>query len=369
MVLRGSPIGTAVSAALLPDLVTRSSTSASLGLALPHADHSMRPNWNVPDFVLGKQSLINYVWGGHFPSTGYDTVTPNFQLTGGETPPTGLASMDRWEWSTLGGRGGGGYAYWMLPTTEETGKVMIFHCGHWGNFTNSPYLARISQLLAAGYCVLVCEMPVCGHQPNPLVVSVGFSTMSFNTSSGSPHSFSAMDSASDLGLHSPSTRLFLDPIVCGINQIRQARPTYPIYMMGLSGGAWTAEFVSAVDPRVVGSYRIFGSMPWEILWLSSAYANSVDWEQNSTNMIYRNGGDHMLRYGLGGTGGRRAVNIVSDGDPEFPTTGLHSQIATFSASVASLAGVGNGFSFRYDTTAMSHTITDDTMNFILGDIS
>lgn len=278
--------------------------------------------------------------------------------------------MDRYTFGNLAGRGGTAYAYLFYPTAAAVGALIVSHQGHKESYDGDNVgdggrtLENTQFWLAAGYHVLSIDMPVTaspGRQPNPLTLTVNGAATSM-TSHGS---FNVLDTATDNG--TTSLAPFLEPVIRGINQALTDLPSYPVYMLGLSGGGWSTEFAAALDTRIRNRYCVFGSCPWEIL---PAVNNSDpnDWENYNQNPAYLRGGWHGVRYALGGDHGRRAISIWSDGDPDFNVTGHHTELDNFKTSVLGLLNGAGTYDIHYDTVALAHQYTDQTLNWILADI-
>lgn len=199
-------------------------------------------------------------------------------------------------------------------------------------------------------------MPTMGRQPNPLILTVAGKSTNFTS-----HAMNALDDD-----NISSMRPFLEPAIRAINQLSYALPGLPIYMVGLSGGGWTTEFIRALDIRIRNGYSVFGSMPWEIL---DPNADTTDSEQYKYNPAYLKGALHVIRYALGGDHGRRAINIWGDGDTAWPATTHHATLAAKQIFVQQLLGTAGTFDLHYDTAAAVHQYTDQTLAFIRDDIN
>jgi hypothetical protein len=111
-----------------------------------------------------------------------------------------------------------------------------------------------------------------------------------------------------------------------------------------------AERLAVVDHRIACTVTIFGGLPWSVLDIDPG---DFDWEQAKAwpgNLL---GLDHLHRYGSLTMPNRWHLQIVSDGDNEFPTTGKHDLVAAFESSVRFWCG-NSRFSYEYDPEATSH---------------
>lgn len=128
--------------------------------------------------------------------------------------------------------------------------AMILHHGHSNFFGNPPFptdwdLAPVAEAFAAaGLVVYGMEMP----PPAPGTL---------------------------LHDHGPLEK-FTDPVISLIDAIE---PTgLPIYMAGVSGGAWTTVVLTSLDQRITRGYAVEGGFPCR-----SANCDPGDWEQRQTD--------------------------------------------------------------------------------------
>ena len=63
----------------------------------------------------------------------------------------------------------------------------------------------------------------------------------------------------DAGDH--AMRYFLEPVFLTANYATERLATKKLYIAGLSGGGWSTTFAAAMDPRLIGSFPIAGSIP------------------------------------------------------------------------------------------------------------
>jgi len=72
-------------------------------------------------------------------------------------------------------------------------------------------------------------------------------------------------------------RLFLEPIVQGVNHFLRAAPrAADVSFIGLSGGGWTGHLLAAVDPRIRQSFPVAGAYP---LYIRAVWPTPDDAEQ------------------------------------------------------------------------------------------
>lgn len=312
-----------------------------------------------------RSELLSYLYGGALPSTVPSTIERNASWA---PVPNGVDHVDKYTITNTGGRGGVAYAWWLVPTAQENGRILVWHCGHWSAFNlYAPSVLLIENALARGYCVLCLEMPLYGNQPGGdtaggvLTLTVGGVATDFTHQQGAGlHPFEAL--GTDGG--PPGPRVYHDPICVAINQAVLERPTYPLYYVGHSGGGVLMDMQAAFDMRCRVRYGIFAALPPQ--W--NAQDNTNDWEQEASYPLNYHCGDWMRRCGLATLPGpRRAVQVYSDGDNEFSTAGLHPQLTEFQGWVRGWSG-NDRYSIAY-VSATSHNFGQPVVDFVLDDIN
>jgi hypothetical protein len=105
----------------------------------------------------------------------------------------------------------------------------------------------VRQLLRTGFAVVAMRMPLfqspsqCGHDADD---SSHDELIQRRLRTGSPLKF------------------FLEPVARVLNYLESAHSEYHEFnMLGLSGGGWTTTIYSALDPRIVQSFPVAGSIP------------------------------------------------------------------------------------------------------------
>ena len=247
---------------------------ASTALAQQHADPiTIR---SVDEVYAKRDALVRYIWGATTWTqvrTKQPTATfHNYVPVADDALPdvNSLPNLDRIEKiviamnapSTSGGTVSHTSTAYLFHPRMSDGPVVIVHHGHGcrldgkGNESHYNLDATIRALLAARYAVVGMRMPLfqnpseCGHDS----VSTSHDDMFTNPAqqlqpgSGSPLQF------------------FLEPVAVVLNYIEMTYPNiffFP-HMIGLSGGGWTTTVYAAIDPRVVLSFPVAGSLPFDL---------------------------------------------------------------------------------------------------------
>ncbi len=105
-------------------------------------------------------------------------------------------------------------------------EQVIYHTGHLGAI-NETLLER---LLQSGFTVIIFNMPLVGDNTGPWA------------------------SHDDMSSLCP----FIEPVIRYLNDYGDS------HMIGLSGGGWTTVLAAAVDPRIIKSVSVSGSLPYDL---------------------------------------------------------------------------------------------------------
>jgi hypothetical protein len=133
--------------------------------------------------------------------------------------------------------------------TAPNGTLVIFHRGHSSTWNELGMNSAIKSLVEANYVVAGVTMPMKLDDTLTLHNNKGYRT----------------GNATDLSW-------FLDPAIRVINHYIGTYST--VYMVGLSGGGWTTDLVTALDTRVSRGVNCSGSLP-----LVNFNDSSRDYEQ------------------------------------------------------------------------------------------
>lgn len=179
-------------------------------------------------------------------------------------------------------------------------RFVLYHQGHGGDFWLGA--KTIQALVADGYHVLAYMMPLEGRNPRP--------TVSFPVVGAV-----LMQSHDRLPLfrlrgESPF-RFFFDPLVAGINYLRDEYGAEEVDAVGVSGGGWTITVYAAVDERVKLSVPVAASYPLAVRTKARDWG---DWEQSAPALY--SAANYLELYVLGGFGdGRAQLQILNTHDP------------------------------------------------------
>jgi len=163
--------------------------------------------------------------------------------------------------------------------------------------TRAGWKQRSLVLVEAGYDVLAIFMPHVSKSAGP-----GFRfdhCKVINTDLGIP------DQLPTFGL-----RLFLDPTIVSLNYILEKNKYKRVDMVGLSGGGWTTNLISALDDRIKYSFNVAGSIP-----LYYRKGGSIGDIEQFIPQLYRDIAGYPDLYVMGAFGtGRKQIQILNRND-------------------------------------------------------
>jgi len=216
-----------------------------------------------------------------------------------------------------------GYApnYWIdaaeqaaEPVNPQRGTTLVvFHNGH-GTSRGCPTYGDTDGvadwLNQLGFDVAMVMMPFhdCNYNPR------------------GPQDHAWFKSFADQGV--PWVRFFVEPVIKTINYATQILGYEKIVMMGLSGGGWTTTVVAALDPRILLSMPVAGSLPCDFRH------TSWDYEQFCDDAWARIG-NYTALYVLAALElGRSSVQMLHEADPCcFHGCGRHGRIEEYNQYV------------------------------------
>ncbi len=192
-------------------------------------------------------------------------------------------------------------AYLFIPLNRKN-RLVVFNPGHScvlidDEHHNNRIEATIAGLVEAGFDVLSVYMP---HVNESAEQECRFDHCKvINSFHGVP------DPLPTYGL-----RLFLDPTIVSLNWVLKEYKYKRVDMVGLSGGGWTTNLISALDDRIKYSFNVAGSIP-----LYYRERGSVGDIEQYLPQLYRDIAGYPDLYILGAFGeGRKQVQILNRQD-------------------------------------------------------
>jgi len=209
------------------------------------------------DIERVRTSLIEYIWGQDTLPADFDevTVTPNVTSPFACQANVNLAQVDQINLAMQTAQGVNtvnGWA-WHFTPVKRNNKLAIVHDGHMGctyfmedeSGLSDGALGMqmaVNALLQNGYDVLFVLMPF--YVPDQCLENHSLLfTSAYAPPVGSPF------------------RYFLDTTLQSLNYLESLNEYSEVDMIGLSGGGWTTTLYAAVDPRIMRSFPVAGSIP------------------------------------------------------------------------------------------------------------
>lgn len=307
-----------------------------------------------PDFVAPDEatrtSLIAHLWQRDtLPANGptfveHDVADPWIPGL------SNVSAVDRlWFHVTMGDRRLSNFIAHHYHPSNDRGRLVIYHDGHCHPACPSAR-PTIQFFLDRGFSVLLYSMPMYG-------ANMGASW----ARQTARHNVLATLEAEGL----PSMRLFFDQLARGMNYVEQLGYS-DISMIGYSGGGWESTLYPALDPRVVYSFAVAGTMP--------RHLESYDeYEQSSERPLYAIA-DYEQLYYLAALGeGRRHLQLLNLHDPCcWAAAGREDQIADYAALIADEMadrGVPGQFGVHIVTEHDGHQISPAALRYVAGVLS
>ena len=249
-------------------------------------------------------------------------------------------------------RGVDSVVYLFHPETSNN-RLVIYHQGHDGGFIEGK--KTIEFLLKNNYSVLAFSMPLFGMNNQPLIELENKETIKLI----SHNQFFYLDSD-----EFTSIKYFVEPITVSLNHIDKNYDFISYYMVGISGGGWTTTLYSAIDPRIIQSYSVAGSLP---TYLRSYPEDLGDYEQINSS-LYRIA-NYLDLYILDSYGeNRKHVQIFNKYDP---CCFAGDSFTTYENEIKNtLLKLGGGtFTVYMDDTHKEHKISEHALNLIINNMN
>ncbi len=297
------------------------------------------------DLNSKKTSLINYIWKNQMPTKLPANIEANF-IDDNFRDLKNLKQLDK---ITIEMENGvSSIAYFFIPY-ESNNKLIIYHHGHAGDFVLEK--STITFFLNHGYSIVGFNMPLIGMNNQPTIETSDFGPIKFI----SHNQFLLLEHSE----FSP-IKYFVEPITLSLNYIDEKYDYDSYYMIGLSGGGWTAVLYSAIDERISQTYSVAGSYP---LYLRYDTGDIGDYEQFNPN-LYRIA-NYLELYVMGSYGDdRKLIQIFNKYDPCCFDGELYQSYEDEVKRTVSNLQKGK-FKIYLDDSHKEHKISENTLRIIL----
>jgi dienelactone hydrolase len=307
-----------------------------------------------------RAALVQYIWGAPWESVAAKQprlIDHHYVPQADDALPASISNLESIDRLDVGGLVAS-TAFVLYPARPNLHKVVIVHHGHGCDLldrgAHPVHLEyAIRKLVAAGYTVAAMRMPLYQSPAHCGASRAHDKLFDLRPRAGSP------------------VQYFMEPIARTVNYLVAHRPDlHEIDMIGLSGGGWTTTLYAAIDPRIVKSIPVAGTLP---LYLRGAHYNH-DLEQYVAS-LYRVAGYQDL-YVLGAAGnGRLQLQILNRYDDccfgeKQHTVGsppYTEAIRQYERDVRNaLHQVGAGtFALHLDQSAHYHQISTDAIDKVI----
>jgi hypothetical protein len=299
---------------------------------------------SAKDVIDKRQALIRYIWGGKgFPSQKLPSEV-KAKIKGDRyaaLSKTNLRQIDKitvnmnYELNST--------IYHFIPK-KANNKLVIYHQGHRGDFVKG--INTIGAFLDKGYSVMGFSMPLLGMNNKPLVTLERFGKFQ-------------VEKHEHLKLLENPVSFFVEPIAVAINYATKFQYD-EIHMIGISGGGWTTTLYAAIDPRVLHSYPVAGTLP--IYLRSNSKRDWGDYEQTLPELY--NIANYLELYVMGSYGdGRHQIQVLNKYD-----SGCFAGIKyrTYEKAVTeAVTNLGKGkFQVFLDDTHKEHKISEQALKVV-----
>lgn len=297
-----------------------------------------------------RTALQQYIWGsGGMPEGNPGTI----DLDVAEADFASLPNVDQIDRYTHVPAFSTTMQYFHFRNTTPNGRLAIYVQGHVGDGVKYPHaMYSMGRLLSAGYDVIGCALPFFGAYQ---------STGTYNGNPLTGHDDLWIPQADIAVLGYSPVVLFVDLIARSLNLV--ASEYDGVLMTGYSGGGWTTTLMAALDPRIMWSYPVSGSLPW--FTRDPANSGEVgDFEQIVAGLYDIATYEDLYVIGAHGTG-RRQLQILSTLDSIFAAANLLDYQNAIALRVAEIgAGRWSGIA---DPTHVLHQISPAAMATIIDD--
>lgn len=303
----------------------------------------------IDDISNKRKKLLNFLWNDNLPNLN-NLIVENNIIDLRYTNIPNLQFINKYEISMDNQINS--IVYHFVPD-EPNSDLIIYHQGHSGDFFMG--YETIQFFLSHGYSVLAFSMPLLGMNDKPEIHSDDFGMLKLI--SHDQLIFLETEKSSPL-------KYFIEPIWLSLDYIQQNFSYTSFYMIGISGGGWTAMLYPAIDDRISESYSVAGSLP---LFLRSESKNIGDYEQTQRDIyIIANYLELYLMASFGDD--RKFIQIFNENDPccfSGDPRGFYDKDIQ-----NRLTQLGNGtFKIFIDSTHNEHNISNFSRDLILGQIT
>lgn len=301
---------------------------------------------NTEDIIGKRKALIRYIWADEgFPSTKLPgSIEENIKDDRyAELFKSNLKQIDKIsvnmdsEFNAI--------IYHFIPKKCNE-KLIIYHQGHSGDFIKG--INTIRACLDRGYSVMGFSMPLMGMNNQPTIEHERFGKIK-------------LTNHEHLKLLKSPIKYFIEPLTVAINYAAKFK-YHQIHMIGISGGGWTTTLYAAIDPRILHSFPVAGSVP---LYLRTN-RDWGDYEQTLPQLYVI--ANYLELYIIGSHGNNRKQLQILNKYDSCCFAGIKYQMYENVVKEA-VAKLGKGeFEIFLDDTHKEHKISSRSLDVIFADL-
>ena len=242
--------------------------------------------------------------------------------------------------------------YFFKPMISND-KLIIYHQGHRGDFYEGK--DTIEYFLEKNYSVAAFSMPLLGMNSQPIIDNKYLGKIKLQ----SHNQFELLESDDFTPI-----KFFIEPIIISNNYFDSNYNFDSYYMIGISGGGWTATLAAAIDDRISQTYSIAGSYP---IFLRSEPENFGDYEQHHLELYKKS--NYLDLYTLASIGdNRKFIQIFNKYDPCCFSGEAFQEYEDIIKKTVDKLGSGT-FDIYLDDTHNEHIISAYALELILDEIN
>lgn len=336
---------------------------------------------NLEQAETRRKKLVQYIWPAGLPIS----TLPERQASSRQVYDEDLAGIDAQATSsverliaTVEPYGFHSTMYLLHPTVQNANgrRLLIVHSGHRRDGPlDAGIETTVNHFLKSGFRLLVVDMPLVGWNRDARIrVAQADKSIDIDARGTRGHNEIFARLAAAKVRDGEAFRLFLEPIVQGVNHFRRRNAENgEVSMIGLSGGGWATHMAAAVDKRIRFSFPVAGAYPLYARRLTRG--SWGDAEQNHPPLYGErdDDGDGVTEtatgvaswleiFALGGIGPNRLqVQILNLEDPCCFSTEIYKSYEPLVAKVVQACQQG-GFQVKSDRTHKRHVISSAAIN-------
>ncbi len=242
--------------------------------------------------------------------------------------------------------------YFFKPMISND-KLIIYHQGHRGDFYEGK--ETIEYFLEKNYSVAAFSMPLLGMNSQPIIDNKYLGKIKLQ----SHNQFELLENDDFTPI-----KFFIEPIIISNNYFDNNYNFDSYYMIGISGGGWTATLAAAIDDRISQTYSIAGSYP---IFLRSEPENFGDYEQHHLELYEKS--NYLDLYTLASIGdNRKFIQIFNKYDPCCFSGEAFQEYEDIIKKTVDKLGSGT-FDIYLDDTHKEHIISVYALELIIDEIN